>query len=222
MYKVLTPWGLCTYLYMWVVWWWIFVIGHLADPISTFYKVDIVGSAAHGHNTTQQPIWATATLPPRGFALSLQGMVSGAPHTWRWGCQSTNTRRRHRLCGWRGWFPCLGCKQWPIKRQRDERGVDLRWPWLNRNTQQSTKSLQLWYKALLGGGTAGVERVGGACSHCLGCRISDKKFGHKINVDLKRPPMDDRTLNTQPKTGGRNWRWYGKEAWTEESLGGGD
>jgi hypothetical protein len=40
----------------------------------------------------------------------------------------------------------------------------------------------------------------------LAVEYAMKNKGKKINAGLKRPLMDDRTLNNQPKTGGRDGR----------------
>ena len=58
---------------------------------------------------------------------------------------------------------------------------------------------------------------GGACRGGLDPIVrvvgsATKKYWTSNKLGLKWPPMDDRTLNNQPKTGGHNGRWYGGEA----------
>jgi hypothetical protein len=61
---------------------------------------------------------------------------------------------------------------------------------------------------------------GGACGGAWSSNLRQNKKEDKINVGHKRPPMDIRTLNNQPKTGSRDGRWYGGETQMEGSLGG--
>ncbi len=65
-----------------------------------------------------------------------------------------------------------------------------------------------------------MEHVWGACSHRLGCQISNKKYQNKINVGLKRPPMDRMQSNNQSTFGGSDRLDVGDETCWLGSLWG--
>ncbi len=92
----------------------------------------------HKHTTTKmsccrptlQRLWSSPSMgrpaaPLTHVAADPYGPMQGACH-----------RVRRRCC----WFACFGHQTQPIKKQRGGRGLCLRWPPINQDTQQSTQS----------------------------------------------------------------------------------
>jgi hypothetical protein len=90
-------------------------LAFLADPISTFYKVGIIGLAKKvpltTHNTTNTTTTTMSRRRPTliGFAIYCHSNIHHGPNSWLIGSPPfifAVARRRVHAC--RCWFPCLG------------------------------------------------------------------------------------------------------------------
>ena len=106
--------------------------------------------AQHNHTTTQ-PQHTTINMsccrPTLQQLCSSPSMGSPAapPNHGAAAPQHHAQAASHRACVRCHWFPCLGrCNAQPIKKQREGRGLDLRWPPFCQQTQQPTKSWFRW------------------------------------------------------------------------------
>ena len=132
-------------------------------------------TAKHNHtqNTHREP---TATRPSTSFAISpwqhlpwTQLLVPPIPIGQR---QARGVGLALSTIGSLVW----GAKKRPIKKQRDGRGLDLRWPRFDGKKQQSTRSWRQRWEGCWRGGARRLERVGGHCLIVPGNDWNDSKI----------------------------------------------